>query len=307
MMIHFIRPAWLLVLIPALIYLIWVIYATKQKNPWVKVCDAHLLPALLQTSAKGSQGLIHSLLFLFFVIAIFALAGPTWEKVKLPVYKETSALLVVLDLSSAMQSNDLKPDRLSRAKYKIRDLIKASPNTQMGLVVFSREAFVVSPLTQDANTLNALLDELSPQMMPVSGSDIGQGLAQSLALLKQTKMPHSNILLITASEPTASTWLAAKAISASGNRLNILAMLEANLTTQTVLDHLRQLAQMGGGGLYVFTPNETDIRQIMNSNTTMFSIKDDNLENSQLWQDAGPWFCLLLIPVALLVLREKIL
>ena len=65
--------------------------------------------------------------------------------------------MLVLDLSPAMLTTDLKPDRLTRAKFKIRDLINATQNTQMGLVVFTGEAFVASPLSQDANTLNAML------------------------------------------------------------------------------------------------------------------------------------------------------
>jgi Ca-activated chloride channel homolog len=305
MMIHFIRPLWLIALLPAIMYVIWVIYSYKQDNPWKKVCDPHLLSALLQPTAHKSRLIFNSTLFLFFTLCIAALAGPAWNKAKLPVFRDVSSLMLVLDLSSAMQAMDLKPDRLTRAKFKIRDLINTAPNTQMGLVVFTDEAFVVSPLSQDANTLSSMLDELYPQMMPVAGSDSGQGLAEALTLMKQANAEHGNILLITASEPTAYSWTVAKNISQTGGHLNILAMLESNSNTEATITKLQQLAKLGDGSFYLFTPEGLDIQTILSRAPDKQVIKDNKIEDAYLWKDAGPWFCLLLIPFALIVLREK--
>lgn len=305
-MIHFIRPFVLLLLIPAILYLIWVIFSYRQHNPWKQVCDSHLLKALLQKAPYKSRIFFNITLFVLFALSIFALAGPSWKKVKLPIYRDINSLMLVLDLSPAMLSTDLKPDRLTRAKLKIRDLINSAQNTQMGLVVFTEEAFVASPLSRDANTLSALLDELHPQMMPVAGSDIGEGLTQGLTLLKQAGALNSNLLLITASEPTANTWSIVENLSKSGNHLNVLAMLESNPATQTTITKLQQLAKIGGGSFYLFAPDAGDIQNILNTNNSKQVIKDENVENAYLWQDAGPWFCLLLIPFALVVLREKV-
>lgn len=306
MMIHFIRPFWLFILIPALLYLVWVIFSSRQHNPWKSICDAHLLPALLQSNAYTSKICFNIILLLFFILSILALAGPAWKKVKLPIYRDINSLMVILDLSPAMQLTDLKPDRLSRAKLKIRDLINVAKNTQMGLVVFTEEAFTASPLSQDANTLNGMLDELSPNMMPVSGSDIGQGITQGLLLLKQAAADHSSLLLITASEPTASSLSVAKSISQAGYHLNILAMLESNAATQATITELQQLATVGGGSFYLFTPDLTDINKILTNNAAKQVITNEKIDKAYLWQDAGPWLCLLLIPFALIVLREKV-
>jgi Ca-activated chloride channel family protein len=305
-MIHFIRPQWLLVLIPGLLYLFWVIYSRSQTNPWKKVCDPHLLPALLQTGVSQSRRYFNAALIAFFVISIIALAGPAWNKAKLPIYRDVNSLMLVLDLSTAMLDTDLKPDRLTRAKFKIRDLINAAQNTQMGLVVFSEEAFVVSPLSQDANTLNGLLDELNPQMMPVAGFDIGAGLTQALALIKQSAAGSSHILLITASEPNAANFEIAKSIAQSGHQLNVLAMMVSDPQTQATISKLQDLAKLGGGTFYLFSPDTADIQQILASHAGTQILKDDKMENASVWQDAGPWFCLLLIPLALVVLQEKV-
>lgn len=304
-MIHFIRPYWLCMLLPALFYLLWIVYSYRQNNPWKNVCDTHLLPALLQNSPYSSQRIFYVTLFLLYAICIFALAGPAWKKAELPVYREASSLMLVLDLSPSMLNTDLKPDRLTRAKYKIRDLINTGQNIQMGLVVFTEEAFTASPLSQDANTLNALLDELNPAMMPLAGADSGQGLTQGYQLLKQAGVAHGNLLLVTASDPTSNSWNAAKAIADGGGRLNVLAMLDNNTANQTTIANLQQLAKTGGGKFYLFTADTTDIQNILNSANTRQIINSQHQESAYVWQDAGPWFCLLLIPIALLVLREN--
>lgn len=303
-MIHFIRPFWLWMLLPAFIYLLWVIYSRKQHNPWRKVCDPQLLSALVQPSPYSSRNLFYFAFILFYAVSIFALSGPSWKKVSLPVYHDVSSLMLVLDLSPMMNEADLKPDRLTRAKYKIRDLITAAQNTQMGLVVFTEEAFTASPLSQDAATLNALLDELAPGMMPVSGSDSGQGMTAGYELLKQAGAEHGNLLLISASNPTANSWSAAKTIAANGGHVNVLAVLENNSANQTTIANLQQLATIGGGTFYRFSNDAADVQTILGALGSKQVIKNDNMENAYLWLDAGPWFCLLLIPVAFLVLRE---
>lgn len=305
MMIHFIRPYWLFLLMPAIIYLSWVLYSSRQSNPWLKVCDPHLLPALLQPGSHSSRRFFHLSLFLLFVISIVALAGPAWHKTRLPIYRDIASVMLVLDLSSNMQLTDLQPDRLSRAKFKIRDLINSAPNTQMGLVVFSGEAFTAAPLSQDASTLNAMLDELQPDMMPVRGSDVSSGLTQAVDLLKQTGTSHATVLLITGTEPDSASWSAARAIMQSGNHLSVLAMIEPNNASQSVINSLSNLAKAGGGSLNVFTPGTSDIQAIISSISAKEFIKDENVEDAYVWQDAGPWLCLLLIPFALVILREK--
>lgn len=307
MMIHFIRPYYLFAFVPAALYVLWLIYAAQQSNPWKKICDPHLLPTLLQPGSEKSQRIFYVWLTVLLSLGIFALAGPAWHKNKLPVYKDVSSIMLVLDLSPEMQAIDLKPDRLTRAKLKIRDLIHSSHNTQMGLVVFSGEAFVAAPLSQDASTLNNLLDELYPQMMPLTGSDMSQGITQGLTLLKQTGIQHSQLLLITASTPTAESWQAVKKLQDAGHHLNILAMLDATPSNQKLLTQLTALAQAGGGALYQFSPDASDIEAILSQRKSTQTIHDENIENANVWQDAGPWFCLILLPFVLLILREKAL
>lgn len=305
-MIHFIRPHWLFALIPALLYVFWIFYAYRLSNPWKKMCDPHLMPALIQKQNSLSRLFPTIIILLFYLFSIFALAGPAWKKTSLPVYKEVSSLMLVLDLSSTMLSNDLQPNRLSRAKFKIRDLIHSSKNTQMGMVVFTGEAFTASPLSQDANTLSTLLEDLFPEMMPVAGSNITQGLLQALTLLKQASVHHGRVLLVTASQPNADSWAIAKNIAETGHHLDIYAVLDSSLHSSQITSELRDLANAGGGALFTFTPDNQDIQNILSQNNKKQIYKNTEKENAYSWQDAGPWFCLFLIPLALIIIREKI-
>jgi Ca-activated chloride channel family protein len=296
----------LTLLVPALLYATWVMKSARSYNPWKQVCDANLLQALLQPVNAKSKRFFPLALLMLYSISIIALAGPSWQKINLPLYKDISSLMLILDLSPAMIATDIKPDRLSRAKFKIRDLINTSKNAQMGLVVFTNEAFTASPLSDDANTLSALLEELNPQMMPVSGSNIAKGLEQAYTLLTQASAPQGNLLLITASEPNANSFAIAKEIADAGGHLNVLAMVDRNNSTEATIGQLEELTNTGNGSFYLYSADAADINQIINSHKSNQLVKNENMENAYLWQDAGPWFCLLLIPFALLVLRENL-
>lgn len=305
MTLHFIRPHWFWLYLPAVVYLLWLMKSMQESNPWKAVCDEHLLKALAESDSAHPKKLFYAALALFYALAIFALAGPAWHKASLPLYREVNTTMLVLDLSSAMSENDIKPDRLSRAKFKIRDLIANANNTQMGLVAFTEEAFTASPLSQDANTLSALVDELNTGIMPVDGSDSGQGLAEGYQLLKQAGANLGNVLLMTASAPTANSWRVAKNIAEQGGHVSVYAILENNAANQSLLHDLQQLAQTGNGTFTVFTNDATDIKRIIQSTDSKHVTRDEKMENAFLWSDAGPWVCLALVPIVLFVLREN--
>jgi Ca-activated chloride channel family protein len=88
------------------------------------------------------------------ILAITALAGPTWQRVPTPVFRNASALVIALDLSRSMDASDIKPSRLERARYKIADLLKKRKDGQTALLVYAGSAFTVTPLTNDTETIN---------------------------------------------------------------------------------------------------------------------------------------------------------
>ena len=167
---HFIRPYWLFLLIPLLLIVIFFLQNRLSKSNWEKICDPKLLPHLLIEKEGKQKHIPIYLLAIGGLLAIFALAGPTWERLPQPAFRDQSALVIALDLSRSMDANDIKPSRLIRARYKIADILKQRQEGQTALIVYAGEAFPVTPLTDDIDTITAQLSVLDTTIMPAQGS-----------------------------------------------------------------------------------------------------------------------------------------
>jgi Ca-activated chloride channel homolog len=301
MTMHFIRPFWLLMLIPLVGYLFWVARGQGLNSSWRKICDPHLLKALIAADGKAYR---HRLFwgFALVVLSVFviALAGPAWNKQKLPVYRQLTSRVIVLDLSDAMLARDLKPNRYTRARYKALDLLRQANNSQIGMVSFTAQAFVVSPLTQDAKTIAAMLDDLNPDMMPVQGSNMNAGLQSASNLLKQAHVNGGNIILLTASKPNAAAFETAEQLKKSGIRLDVIGFGKHHLPTAS----LKRLASLGNGIYLNASGNDHDVKTILRQKLGKQIVKDDNIHQGLMYKDRGPWLCLLLLPLVLLAFRR---
>lgn len=140
----------------------------KQKggDSWEKVCDEHLLAEIKSKSAEKGSGWM-KLLWLISILAVLAISGPSFRKIPTPVMKNQSALVVALDVSKSMLSDDIKPNRLERAKYKLNDILDKRKDGQTALLVYAGDAFIVTPLTDDTETISLLVKAISPEIMPV--------------------------------------------------------------------------------------------------------------------------------------------
>ena len=118
------------------------------------MCDAELLPYLLQEKAVNQSRWPLTTGAIAALLVIIALAGPTWQRVPSPVFRNESALVIALDLSRSMDAEDIKPSRLIRARYKIADILKQRKDGQTALLVYAGDAFTVTPLTDDTETID---------------------------------------------------------------------------------------------------------------------------------------------------------
>ncbi len=163
---HFIRPYWLLALIPALAVIIFSVRRKLNKGEWATVCDADLLPFILE-EGKGQQSQwLLGTLSVAALSSIMALAGPTWDRLETPVFKSDAALVIALDLSQTMNASDIQPSRLSRARYKIADILRQRKEGVTALIVYSADAYTVTPLTSDVATIENQLQALKSNIMP---------------------------------------------------------------------------------------------------------------------------------------------
>ena len=138
-----------------------------------------LLPLLLDDQKTQRSRIPLWLLSLGWLLAVLALADPAWEQQPQPLRQTGTSRVIVLDLSRSMLAPDLKPSRLVRARFKVEDILAHDAEGQTGLVVFAGDAFTVSPLTRDADTIRAQLRALDPSIMPSQGSRADLGLLKA--------------------------------------------------------------------------------------------------------------------------------
>lgn len=325
---HFIEPLWLLGLVPAVLIL-WqlVRHRNKAQTAWKKVINSKFMPYLLVKETAGKQtGLPILILTVVWVVAIISLSNPTWKRLPQPVFQQLEAQVIVLDLSPAILASDIKPSRLEQAKYKIKDLLRQSQGKQTGLVVYSGEAFTVTPITDDIDTLQSQLRVLEPSLMPTRGNRPDLGLQQAGKLLQQAGYHNGHIILIAESAGNRNTIEIAEKLSNIGYQISILGMgtemgapipgirgPEGKAIVSKVDPVAMKKISHAGKGVYShFSTNMDDIHQILKvSETSDDKLYQGNQKSDQaklnqanLWVQNGPWLAVLLLPLALFSFRQ---
>ncbi len=153
----FLYPEWLLGLMPVAALYLW-LRIRKQNQTLIA---PHLAKALGIEHSKQSVWLIRSAL-ISWLLAVVALAGPSFEKTEHPTYNLADARVLVMDMSESMYATDIKPNRLTQARYKAHDLLEKWKEGSTGLVAYAADAYTISPLTTDTHTILNLLPNLSP-------------------------------------------------------------------------------------------------------------------------------------------------
>ncbi len=318
---HLLRPFWLLALL-ALPWLWW--WHRRHANsdtPWRDAVDPHLLPSLLQVAPTTT----HRIAWLFgmaWVLSVFALAGPSWRQLPMPLYAPSAPLVVVMDVSSHMLAADLPPSRLLRERLKIEQLIAARKGGQIGLVAYAGDAFTVVPLSDDANNLRDLLAALTPDTMPVDGQRADRAIRRATDLLAQSGDARGQILLLSdGADATAQT--AAVDAAAKGYSVDVIGVGTTNgaplpspdgtfaedaggamLVARLDADALRALAQHGNGHYAALSADTSDLAAlgVLDNQSASATHRDD--AESLRWRDDGPFLLLALLPLVALGFRR---
>ena len=326
---HFIRPEWFIALIPLAILFFLVRHWRQRQSGWQSVVASHLYQYMTEGKPGKGQRPPFWLLAFGWVIAVTALAGPTWERLPQPVYQLNTGHVLVLDMSLSMRATDVTPDRLTRAKYKAIDLVKAIGEGEMGLVAYAGDAFVISPLTTDASNLTTLLPSLSPEIMPVAGSDPLLGIQTAAELLEQAGYNQGNIYWITDGiEKEQQTELqdyvqglpydvsvmgVGTADGAPIKQVNgeLLKQTSGAIVIPKLDDSLlRGVAQAGGGRYTGITPDDSDISHLASLSRTQMQAGEDGPSEDRAgdqWQELGPYLLLLLLPFAAYAFRRGVI
>jgi Ca-activated chloride channel family protein len=197
---HFSQPFWLWFIL--IIPLVWLFMPRSRKTPdarFAQYADSHLLPHVLirQTPDLRGRRTYLKRWSLLWLIGCLAMAGPRWDFTDIKVFQPGSDLVVLMDLSRSMESTDVKPSRLARARQELDDLFNLNTSVRVGLVAFATVAHVVAPVTEDMQTLRHLLPSLSPNLIQLQGSRLSGALERARVLLAgQPAGNHQGILLV---------------------------------------------------------------------------------------------------------------
>ena len=320
--LHFLRPWWWLALLPLPLALWMLARNGSGRAALAKLADAVLLPHLVSDTGARKR-LALGLVALAWLLAVAALSGPAWQKMAAPLYVNGAARVVVLSLSDDMLAQDMQPDRMTRARFAVRDLLNNAGDARMALVAYAGAAFTVAPLTDDKNTILNLLQALKPDVMPVPGNDAASGIRQGVDLLQQAHAKSGEIVLVADTADGAAV-AQAKAAHAKGIRVDVLGVGTregapvpqagggfASGTGGTLMARrddaaLRAVAGAGGGRYAVLQADGVSAAAFdMPVSQTGHTSRAGR---AQLWRDGGIWLLpVLLIPAALVFRRGWLL
>ncbi|MDH3304226.1 MAG: VWA domain-containing protein [Gammaproteobacteria bacterium] len=319
---HWLRPAWLLAV--PLVVLAAVLFARGRLDSgnWRNVIDPALMPYVLSRAPGRGADYRWWLLAIGGVLAALALAGPAWQRIEQPVFRAEQALVVALDLSRSMDAQDISPSRLARARLKILDILARRKSGQTALVVYSSNAFTVTPLTTDTDTVAALVNSLSTDIMPSRGSNPVVAIEKGRQLLDQAGVGYGEVLLITDGGSSAATEKVARELKSAGYTLSVLAVGTREgapiprASGGFVTDNrgriavprleetaLRALAAAGGGRFAVLSADNRDLDILLSGEVITPAASAESLATDQ-WREEGPWLLLLLLPFAALAFRR---
>ncbi len=325
---HFMRPLWLLAL-PLLGLLLWQLWRRRIEpaSSWNKVMDPELLAALNEGSAATASRLPLWLLALAWLLTVLALAGPSWEKLPQPAYQKQDALVILLDLSPSMYAEDVEPSRLVRAQREIRDVLGLRSEGMTALIAYADDAHVVTPLTDDGETISLLLPSLEPGTMPSFGNQPLRALELAAELVANSPVESARALLVTDGIP-AEDFAALEALAETASLQ--LSVLGIGTPAGAPIPLSRGgFLKDSSGAMVVARLNEDELQGWAQSapvryQRSSFSDRDIELllrpgsservnpgvhaaqtrQQFDNWRDAGPWLALLLLPIALLAFRR---
>ena len=321
----FVRPWWLAAIPPGLVLVWWLRRRWARSGSWEAVVDPALLPHLVVGVGSPRREWPWGVMAAAVVVAGLALAGPAFERLEQPVFRSLAARVIVLDVSRSMDARDLAPSRMVRARHKVSDLLRRSRDGRTGLVVFAGDAFVVAPLTRDADTLVHLLSAIDTSVMPVQGSRPDLGLAAARELLEKGRASVGETILVTDGVKGPRARDTAEALAGQGIRVSVLAVgtgegapvplaeggflksLSGEIVVPRVdMAALRAVAGAGKGRFSTVTADDTDIDWLLGTRVDdpwRRTLEEVDRTTDE-WRDEGPWLVLALLPMAALAFRR---
>lgn len=194
-------PAYLLLLLLAIPYVVWYWMLHSSSTPSIRVSSTE---AMFKAPKSLRQRLVHLpfvLRMACFTLAVVALARPQTSNSWSTKHTEGIDIMLCMDVSTSMLAEDLKPNRIEAAKNVALEFISGRPDDNIGLTLFAGEAYTQCPMTTDhavlLNLLNGMKVDMAQRGLIDDGTAIGMGIANALSRLKDSKAKSKVVILLT--------------------------------------------------------------------------------------------------------------
>lgn len=315
---HFLRPKFLWLFLAVGVFLFIGLLSLRQEVKWKSAIAPHLRPYVIQKGNHWTKIWMNFILLLVFSIGILAASGPTWKRIEVAGRNLETPMVLLLDLSQSMMTDDLQPNRLERAKFKIKDLLNQNPRARAALVGFAGTAHTIVPLTSDYEIINSHVEGLKPSVMPFPGSDLMAGMSLADSVMSVTDAPGT--LIIFTDDFNAGYFdLFSEFLSGSKHKIEILPMntlaggevpnrwgktpiKDANgQPVYSALNQqaLNQLSALDAVTIHKLTLDNSDVEVISKKIAANLKFTEQPKEKEDVWKDAGQF---LVFPMVLLSL-----
>ncbi|MBA3607631.1 MAG: VWA domain-containing protein [Chthoniobacterales bacterium] len=210
---------WALLLLPVLAFFL----ARAEQRGAEKLqlfVAARLLPQLAGTVNRARRIFRFVLLLLVLALVLVSLARPRWGYAYDEVKRKGLDLLLAVDVSRSMLSNDVQPNRLERVKLATQDLINELQGDRVGLIAFAGRAFLQAPLTIDYSAAVDSINELDTKIIPEGGTNISEAIALATRTFGKAATGNRALIIFTDGEELSGDAVkTAKAASEAGVRI----------------------------------------------------------------------------------------
>ena len=326
---------------PNLLHLLWgapilaalYTYAFRQKRfAYRRFSQDRLFQRLTASVRFGRQKAKAALMILSYICLVLALSRPQIGTKLEMVRRSGLDIMIGLDISASMLAEDIKPNRLLKAKHAISSLIDRLGGDRVGLIAFAGDSFVQCPLTTDYGAAKTLLGALDVDTISHSGTEIAEAINVAITSFNQDEDKYKILMFFTDGEDHGANAVeAAKDAANRGIRIYAVGLgssqqgapiplrqsdgeflgykrdRQGELVVTKLMDVLlRQIAQLTGGNYYQATPGESEIDRL---HTELSSIERREIEARQFTQfeDRFQYFlgCALIFLVWELMLSER--
>jgi len=202
----------------------FILYRIWKKRAIKRFGDLDVITQLMPLFSGKKLVFKFLLLMLAYVFLIIGLANPQIGSKLEKIQRKGADLMIALDVSNSMLSQDIRPDRLTRAVQGITKLVDRLEGDRIGIVVFAGKAYVQLPITTDYSAAKMFLSTISTQMVPSQGTAIGDAIDLSVESFKTDERSKAIIIITDGENHEGNALESAQAAAAKGIKIFTIGM-----------------------------------------------------------------------------------